>query len=304
MVVSYQLSQRSKPKFVFRATSKALNPSFSIYNGRLIEQNQPLILPDNRAFRYGEGLFETMRWQHDAIPLFDYHWQRLTNDLPKLYFELPVHFTQDYLSEQIQKLCRKNKLTESARIRLTIFKGEGGIWEEPSFSFNWLLQCWPLTQIKPKLNVNGLDIGVFEDGRKVCDPFSNIKSNNYLIYALAAQYAKSQHWNEAIVLNQHGRICDTTIANIFFIKNQRLYTPALSEGCVKGVMRTYLIEQLQKENLPIQQGSYTITDLMESDEIFLTNAIQGIKWVKSLGDKTCIVRQTAQLFQQIIGNLF
>ncbi|MFN5334374.1 MAG: aminotransferase class IV, partial [Bacteroidota bacterium] len=260
--------------------------------------------PDNRAFRYGEGLFETMRWQHDAIPLFDYHWQRLIDSLPLLYFELPMHFTADYLKEQIKKLCKKNKFTKAARIRLTIFKGEGGIWETPTSSFNWLLQSWSLPTDKPALNINGLDIGVFEAGRKSCDAFSHIKSNNYLLYTLAAQYAKSQHWNEAVVLNQYERICDTTIANIFFIKDQCIYTPALSEGCVKGVMRTYLIEQLKKENILIEEGAYTITDLLQADEVFLTNAIQGIKWVKSLDNKTYLAHQTAELFQQFIGRVF
>ena len=276
----------------------------SLFNGKWVEQNQPLILPDNRGFRYGEGLFETMRWQQDTIPLFDYHWQRLTDSLPLLYFELPAHFTADYLKEQIQKLCKKNHHTRSARIRLTIFKGEGGVWEAPSSSFNWLLQSWTLSTDKPELNINGLDIGVFESGRKSCDLFSNIKSNNYLIYTLAAQYAKTQYWNEAIVLNQYGRICDTTIANIFFIKDQSICTPALSEGCVKGVMRTYLIEQLQKQNISVEEGVYTTQDLLQADEIFLTNAIQGIRWVKSLEIKTYLVHQTAQLFQQFIGKVF
>jgi branched-subunit amino acid aminotransferase/4-amino-4-deoxychorismate lyase len=280
-----------------------LNSVFSINNGKLIEQNQPLILPDNRAFRYGEGLFETMRWQFDSIPLFEYHWKRLTESLPLLYFELPVHFTAGYLKEQIQKLCKKNHHTQSARIRLTIFKGEGGIWETPSSSFNWLLQSWPLPADQPQLNVNGLDIGVFEAGRKSCDAFSNLKTNNYLIYALAAQYAKTKHLNEVIILNQYGRICDTTIANIFFIKDQRIYTPALSEGCVNGVMRAYLIEQLQKENTPVEQGTYTIEDLLGADEIFLTNAIQGIRWVKSLGNNIFIGYQTAQLFQQFFRKM-
>jgi branched-chain amino acid aminotransferase len=272
-----------------------LNTLFSLCNGKWIENDQPLLLPDNRAFRYGEGLFETMRMQHGKIPLFSHHWQRFTNDLPKLYFELPVHFTQDYLSEQIQKLCQKNKITEAARIRLTIFKGEGGIWEEPSSSFNWLLQCWHLSQKKMQLNINGLDIGVFEAGRKSCDRFSNIKSNNYLLYALAAQYAKTQHWNEAIVLNQHNRICDTTIANIFFIKNNQIYTPSLSEGCVNGVMRSYLIEKLRKEHRDIIEGVFTIADLLDADEVFLTNAVQGVRWVKSLGDRTYGCQQTASL---------
>lgn len=268
---------------------------FSLYNSKWIENDQPLLLPDNRAFRYGEGLFETMRMQGGKIPLFDLHWQRLTNDLPKLYFNLPVHFTHEYLLEQIQRLCQKNKLTQAARIRLTIFKGEGGIWEEPSSSFNWLLQCWSLPQIKSELNVNGLDIGVFEAGRKACDQFSNIKSNNYLLYALAAQYAKKQHWNEAVVLNHYDRICDTTIANIFFIKNNKIYTPALSEGCVNGVMRAYLISQLRKQDREITEGVFSVAELLDADEVFLTNAVQGIRWVKSFGERTYGCQQTASL---------
>jgi len=268
----------------------------SLFNGTWFENDQPLILPDNRAFRYGEGLFETMRAQRGEVPLFDYHWQRLTSSLPLLYFELPIHFTADHLKEQIQKLCRKNKLSDAARVRLMIFKGEGGIWEAPTSSFNWLLQCWPLPQSKPELNVNGLDIGVFEGARKSCDIFSNIKSNNYLIYALAAQYAKTKQWNEAIVLNQHDRICDTTIANIFFIKKNMIHTPALSEGCVKGVMRSYLLDQFRQADIAFEEGAYTLNHLYDADEIFLTNAIQGIRWVKSLGERTYVSREVARIY--------
>jgi branched-chain amino acid aminotransferase len=269
----------------------------TLFNGKWIDNEQPLIPPDNRAFRYGEGLFETMRWQKDTVPLFEYHWQRLTESLPLLYFELPTHFTSDYLQEQIQKLCKKNHHTKSARIRLTIFKGEGGIWEAPTSSFNWLLQCWPLPQSKPELNVNGLDIGVFEGARKSCDAFSHIKSNNYLLYTLAAQYAKFQHWNEAIVLNQHDRICDTTIANIFFIKNNMIHTPALTEGCVSGVMRNYLLGHFRKADIAFEEGAYAIDDLLNADEIFLTNAIQGVRWVKSLRHRVYACRETAELSQ-------
>jgi branched-chain amino acid aminotransferase len=268
----------------------------SLFNGKWIDNDQPLIFPDNRSFRYGEGLFETMRLYRGEVPLFDYHWQRLASSLPLLYFELPVHFTADYLKEQIQKICRKNKLSDAARIRLTIFKGEGGIWEAPTSSFNWLLQCWPLPQSKPELNVNGLDIGLFEAGRKSCDIFSNIKSNNYLIYALAAQYAKTKYWNEAIVLNQYDRICDTTIANIFFIKDNKIFTPALSEGCVNGVMRRYLLDQFQKRGIAYEEGAYALEHLYDADEIFLTNAIQGVRWVKSLGERTYVCSEVTRIY--------
>jgi branched-chain amino acid aminotransferase len=271
-----------------------------LLNGKWVEADQPLIMPDNRAFRYGEGLFETMRMQNGNVPLFDWHWQRMTGDLPYLYFELPVHFTADYLKTQIQKIGQKNKLHQAARIRLTLFKGEGGIWEEPTTSFNWLLQAWPLPHPSPILNVNGLDIGVYEGGKKSCDRLANIKSNNYLLYALAAQYAKKNHWNEAIVLNQYGRICDTTIANLFFIKGNRIFTPALSEGCVNGVMRKYLLEQFERHHIDFEEGAYEVADLLEADELFLTNAIQKIRWVKSFGDKSFSNSQTLKLFQEYI----
>jgi branched-chain amino acid aminotransferase len=149
-----------------------------------------------------------------------------------------------------------------------------------------------------------LDLGVFEAGKKSCDAFSHLKSNNYLLYALAAQYAKQQKWNEAVVLNQHSRICDATIANIFFIKNTIVHTPHLTEGCVEGVMRKYLIENCTKSGITIEEGAYNATHLLEADEIFLTNAFYGIRWIKRFGERQYQYNQSAQFFQQFVKPLF
>ena len=277
-----------------------MSAPFFLYNGKWIESDQPLIMVDNRAFRYGEGIFETLRSRQGEVPLFDYHWNRLSADLTFLYFELPVHFTADYLKEQILKLCRKNRHEGAARIRLTFFKGEGGIWEPPTTSFNWILQSWKLPADKPVLNSNGIELGIYKEAHKSCDRISNIKSNHYLLYVLAAQYAKTQHWNEAIVLNQYGRICDTTIANLFFIKDGVIHTPALTEGCVNGVMRRYLLEQFAQREILFEEGAYEAEALLEADEIFLTNAVQGIRWVKSLGNQSYAHSQTIKLFLEYI----
>lgn len=269
------------------------------FDGKMVSNEEHVIHPDNRSFRYGEGLFETIHLWKNEMPLWDWHWNRLIHSLPQLYFSVPVHFSQQKLKEEIFSLALKSNCLHNARVRITIFKGEGGIWEKPSSAFHYLIQCWPVEQNTVALNENGLVTGIYSDGWKSCDAFSNLKHNNYLLYAMAAQFAKLQQWNEAILLNQHNHICDATIANVFFIKEGIIHTPHLKEGCVAGVMRNYLIKKLD-----VKEGSFTIEDLLHADELFLTNAFNGIRWVKSLGSKSYTCREVAIIFKEQISPLF
>jgi branched-chain amino acid aminotransferase len=277
---------------------------FCNLNGKVRKSNETLIHPDNRAFRYGEGLFETIRLHQSEMPLWNLHWQRLQQSIPQLYFLFPPHFNSEFLKSEVIALVKKNKCSEAARVRITIFKGEGGVWETPSTVFNYLIQCWPLENKIFTMNENGLDMGVFTDGWKSCDAFSNLKNNSYLVYAMAAQFAREQKWNEAIVLNQHSRICDTTIANLFFVMNHTIHTPHLKEGCVNGVMRKFLLEQMKQQGIKTEEGSYSIDELLHADEVFLTNAMYGIRWVKQYGNKTYGNKLSSGFFQKLIAPLF
>ena len=276
---------------------------FLNFNGKLLPANSLLISPDNRSFRYGEGLFETIRFQNGEIPLWDYHWNRILSSLPQLYFEVPLHFTESVLKQEIAALVQKNRCTEAARIRITFFKGEGGLWELPSTSFYYLIQCWPLERKDVFLNENGLIAGVFDSGRKICDPYSNLKSGNYQLYLLAAQFAKQQKWNEALVLNEYRRICDATIANVFIVRQNRVVTPQLTEGCVSGVMRSFLLETATKQGMDLVQSTITTEELLQADEVFLTNAM-GIRWVKEISDRSFKNNTAALLFHSVIKPLF
>lgn len=271
---------------------------------KIFAEDELSIHPDNRSFRYGEGLFETIHLHKSEIPLWDLHWKRLSESLPKLYFELPLHFNETELKEEIFRVAKRNHCPDAARVRITFFKGEGGIWEQPSSAFHCLVQCWPLEKNEFSMNENGLDIGVFEAGRKSCDNFSNLKTNNYLLYALAAQYAKAEKLNECLVLNQHGRVCDATIANVFFSKDGIIHTPNLKEGCINGVMRRYLLEQLRVASYEVKEGAYSPDEIVTADEIFLTNAMYGIRWVKRWGNKTYQFQQASTIFHRFISSLF
>jgi branched-subunit amino acid aminotransferase/4-amino-4-deoxychorismate lyase len=102
---------------------------------------------------------------------------------------------------------------------------------------------------------------------------------------MAAIYAKKQKWNDAVLLNTEDRLCDTTIANIFLIRDELIYTPALQEGCIAGIMRKNMINLLTVAGYKITEGKLSANDLLEADEVFLTNALMGIMPVSRLEDK-------------------
>ena len=273
-------------------------------NGKLFEADGPLLHPDNRSFRYGEGLFETIRLHNGTMPLWPLHWERLQASLPKVFFTLPPHTGAPQLYEQVLQLAAKNRCMQSARVRITFFNGNGGLWDEVPATCSYLLQCWPVAEPPSQLNVNGLDTGIYTGGAKSCDAFANIKSNNYLLYAVAARSARLQHWNDALILNQHGRICDTTIANLFLVRQGVLYTPALAEGCVAGVMRRHLLQHLPVLGYRVEETICTVEQVQEADELLLTNAFYGIRWVKSLGNRRFGATMATALYKDIVAPLF
>src|SRR4030095_10075619 len=103
------------------------------------------------------------------------------------------------------------------------------------------------------------------------------KSANYLPYVLADLHAKETGCEESIVLNTENNLCDASKANIFLLVKDEIYTPALHQGCVNGVKRRYIIEELKKEKIIVQQKQINESLLFEADEVFLTNAINDIR---------------------------
>ncbi len=276
---------------------------FLFHDGKFSKTGKPLISPDNRSFRYGDGFFETMKMVNGKIVLEELHFERLFASLDLLQFQKPIYFTPGYLSEQIAVLAKKNNHSKLARIRLTIFRDEGGLYDVKDHFPHHLIQTWELNPAMNVLNENGLVLGVYKDARKACDNFSHVKSNNYLSYVMAALWAKKEQLNDALLLNPYNRIADATIANVFIVKDGIIKTPALSEGCVSGVMRRYLLQTLRKENMPVEEAQLQIEDVLQASEIFLTNAIYGIKWVKQLGDSGYTNQLSSLLHKKMIQPL-
>ena len=269
------------------------------YNGKIHPEGTPVIGVDNRGLRYGDGLFETIKMINGKLLFEDDHFARLWKGLKVLEFEIPKNLTVDFLQKEMTALAQKNGHANAARIRLNIVRGDGGLYDAKNHLPNYIIQSWPLAPSNGEWNSNGLVLGIYEAAKKSCDLLSNLKHNNYLPYILAALTAKTQKWNDAIVLNTNGRICDTTIANIFIVKDGVVYTPSLQEGCVAGVMRRVVIQQVLKSGIELAEKEISISELLAADEVFLTNSIYNIRWVQGIGDITFKNSLTYTIFSSL-----
>lgn len=272
------------------------------FNGKILPADEPLVTAGNRGLRYGDGLFETMHVVNGRIALHDLHFERLFNGLSVLQFQCSPHFTPAYLAEAVLTLCRKMKIEKGARVRLNIVRGNGGLYDPDNLHPNVIIEAWPL-EVPTGIQENGLVIDIYTTARKHFDALANIKSNNYLPYVLAALHAKNNQLNDCLLLNTEGRICDSTIANVFWVKDGRLFTPPLSEGGVGGVMRRYLVENINKQQA-IREEPLTPEMLEQADEVFLTNAISGIKWVARFKDKQYSNQLATRLYNEYIKKLW
>lgn len=277
--------------------------NFLFYNGTISKTGKTLISPDNRSFRYGDGFFETIKMVNGKIVLEDLHLERLFRSLETMHFEQPDYFTADYLRENMLALAKKNYHDKLARIRITVFRGDGSMYDDHNHFPHHLIQSWQLEPSVNRMHQNGLIAGIYKDARKVCDEFSSVKHNNYLPYIMGAFWAKKQKMNEAILLNPYDRIADATIANVFIVKDGLIKTPPLSEGAVNGVMRRHLLECFRKEDMPHEVVPLRPEDVLEASEVFLTNAISGIRWIKQLDSSHYSKDMAEHLYQKFISPL-
>lgn len=268
------------------------------FNGKLLPADTAIIGADNRGLRFGDGLFETIKFRNNNFLLIEQHFERLWTGMELMQFELPQLFHKEFLWSQLWQLVQKNKHTH-ARVRLNIVRGNGGLYDAVHMRPDFIIQSWQLPDDYGQLNSNGLQLCFYREAVKPCDAFSNCKHNNYLPYFMGALAAKKNKCNDALLLNQYGRICDSTIANVFIIKNNVVKTPPLSEGCVAGTMRQFLLAHLPALGLDVTECPLSPEEIAGADEIFLSNAMTPIKWVAAVDGNTFRNNNTLIIYEKM-----
>jgi branched-chain amino acid aminotransferase len=265
------------------------------FNGNLIDPQTPIATAANRSLRFGDGVFETMYWDGQKIENLDFHFDRLFKGLMILQFDLSDGFTKEFLSEEIKKLCENNSAYVRARVRLNIFREDGAVLlpvgNKPVFVIE--------TAAYPEENLTPLRLTIYKGEMKSTGVLSNLKTNNYLLNILAIQFAKDNGFDDAIILNSRGNICEASSSNLFMVQKGVLFTPALSQGCVAGTKRRELLDILPSLGFQVEETIITKEMIFEVEEIFLTNAIRPIRPVICI-DNTYYSRELTGMLVRLL----
>jgi len=268
---------------------------YILHNDEYFTANHPVLTASNRSFRYGDGLFETIRMVNGKLQFPEYHVDRLKAGMKAMKIEGSVLLDEYFLKQKTAELCKKNKLKDNVKFRLSVYRGGEGLYTPEINKYGYVLEATPLDTNQYEINKKGLIVDVYNEMTKPVNVLSNYKTSSSLIYVMAGLYKKQHKLDETIILNQHGFICETISSNIFVVYDKQIYTPALSEGCISGVMRKVVMQMANANNIPIVEAQLNPEVLRQAEEVFVTNAVGGIRWVMGYGRK--------RYFNEIAKNL-
>lgn len=261
-----------------------MTSAFNNYNGEIVPADQPLLQLGNRGFHFGDGVFENIRMVKGKLQFADLHVKRLQAGMKALKLNHYSELDLDFLQDKAKELSLRNR-SKNGLLRLTVFRDAGTQFAPNTNKLGYAVEWETLADQHYTFNTRGLLINIFEDVPKPINSLSNLKTCNALQHVLAGVFKQSQKLDDAFILNQNGFLCEAISSNIFIKYNQTIYTPALSEGCIEGVMRQTVIELAGKNSIPVIEAQINPQILDEADEVFLTSVEHGIQWVLGFGKK-------------------
>ena len=248
-------------------------------DGSLVTEEKPILSYGNRGLKYGDALFETIRYANGKIFFWEDHYFRLMASMRILRMEIPMEFTLEFLEEQIVKTLEANNLErDTARIRLTVFRKEGGFYGPKTNDVSWLIECQQLESPFYVFPETQCEVELFKDYFVNKDMLSNLKTTNKILNVVASVFAKENGYDNCLLVNTDKQVVEAINGNLFLVKGNTIKTAPISDGCLDGIIRKKLIDIVSKtEEFELLESSISPFELQKADELFITNSIQGIQ---------------------------
>jgi branched-subunit amino acid aminotransferase/4-amino-4-deoxychorismate lyase len=272
---------------------------FVDHNGTHLPAAQPLFTANNRAFCYGDALFETIRITNYSPQFLKDHLERLLIGMSVLKMQSNPLFNETFFEHAILTLAKKNGITSDGRIKLTIYRNSGGFYAPDVNTVSYLIEISSMQTKGYELNAEGYTVDLYTELKKTQSALSAIKSANCAVYVMAGIFKKQNSLDECILVNDKGIITEAISSNIFAVKNGVLYTSPIADGCVDGVMRKKIIELAKANRIAVYELSIMQNVLLGADELFLTNAINGIRWVAAYKQKKYFNDTSKKLLEKL-----
>ena len=271
------------------------------FNGDLISDKTDFLSEKNRAFRYGDGLFETIRTYAGKIYFWEDHYFRLMASMRILRMDIPMEFTMEYLSDQIGNLLEAEELgNKAARVRLSVYRNDGGFYSPETHDVSFVISAQEIQNPFFVIDNEPYRVDLFKEHYLNPGLLSTLKTNNRVLNVVGSIYAKEAGLDNLILLNQNKQVVEALQGNIFLVKEGNIFTPPLSDGCLNGIIRKKIIELAGNlEDITLQEKSISPFELQQADELFITNAIMGIRSITNYRRK----EYKSEMASNILGKL-
>ena len=269
------------------------------FNGSILSQDSN-ILTQNRAFLYGDGLFETVKIIDNKILFLEDHYFRLMSSMRVMRMEIPMNFTMEYFEEQILSVINANSFSASSRARITVYRNDGGYYLPQSNTVSFLIHAVALENVLYSIEKQHYEIDLYKDFFITKQLLSSIKSTNKIINITGSIFANENRLENCLLLNDSKNVVEALQGNIFMLLGNKLITPPVSEGCLNGVMRKQILNLAKKlENLEVVEAVISPFDLQKADELFITNVIKGIQPITQYRKKSFVTKVSSQLLEKL-----
>ncbi len=247
------------------------------FNGMLVS-SQVESWSNNRSFLYGDGVFETLKIRNQKILFLEDHYFRLMASMRIVRMEIPMNFTMEFFEEQILNTVKANQYSDSARVRITVYRNEGGFYLPETNLISYIIQSSPLETKAYSFNVIPYEVDLYKDFYVSKQLLSTIKTTNKMIHITGSIFAKENGLQNCLLLNDEKNVIEALQGNVFMFLDNQLITPPIVDGCLNGIMRKKIINLAKSiESIEVFEASISPFDLQKADELFITNVIKGIQ---------------------------
>ena len=269
------------------------------FNGTIVS-NDASLLTQNRAFLYGDAVFETVKIVNSKILFLEDHYFRLMSSMRVIRMEIPMNFTMEYFEEQILALATAKNLGISARARITVYRNDGGYYLPKTNTVSFLVNAESLDSALYSINQCNYVVDLYTDFYVTKQLLSSIKTTNKIINITASIFADENGFDNCLLLNDSKNVIEALQGNVFMVKGNTLITPPVSEGCLNGVMRKQILALARKiEDLEVIEEVISPFDLQKADELFITNVIKGIQPITKYRKKEFTANLSKILVQKL-----
>lgn len=270
------------------------------YNGNIVNEKDTSISFKSRAFRYADGLFETIRIINGKPIFIENHLNRIKKGLDVFKISRPdIIEEEEKIREIIVELCSKNSVEKGGVCRLVIWRDSEGRYMPENDDSSCLIEVSEYVNNLFTLSKSGKSIEIYQDLRKQVNFLSQYKTLNSQLNIMASLQARNKGLDDSLICNEAGMIIESTNSNVFIVSNGTIYTPPLSDGCVGGTMRMNVINAALELNLSVYESGLNQQHFLMANEILLSNAIVGIDWVNAFKHKRYYSSVASKLIDQL-----